>query len=114
MKRLTTIVLLLVQIVGFVGCSQKSELTLDQIVKLSKKGDELTWNDFEQYESVETGSGLYILVYEIDDTFELLIGGTGTDEPPLYINLVLKSNTDTYVDIRTEDVGEFIKSNQRW
>ena len=84
------------------------------MVELSAKGEKLTWSDFEQYESIETGSGLYVLVYEIDENFDLWIGGTSTEERPFYIRLLTKSNTGNYIDIRTDDVNEFIKSNKKY
>ena len=120
MKKLIAIVLSLVFVVSLVGCNQQyteeqsdKMLTLDKVVELSAKGEILTWSDFEQYESIETGSGLYILVYEIDETFDLWIGGTSTEESPFYIRLLTKSNIDNYIDIRTEDVNKFIKSNKQ-
>lgn len=120
MKKLLPFILTLVFVSGLVGCSQKDEiqksdnkLTLDKVVELSAKGEELTWSDFEQYESIETGSGLYILVYEIDETFELWIGGNTFDDIPMYIRLVAKENMDNCIDIRTGDVKEFIEVNKK-
>ena len=117
MKKLMTIVLLLVCITGLVGCNQqnvkeqnKNILTLDAVIELAAKGEELTWSDFEQYQSVDIGSGIYVLVYEIDETFELRVSGTSMKESP-NIRLLTKANTDNYIDIKTEDVREFIKSN---
>ena len=118
-KKLIAIVLSLVFIFSLVGCNQQDIkeqsdkiLTLDKVVELSAKGEKLTWSDFKQYESIETGSGLYILVYEIDENFDLWIGGTSMEESPFYIRLITKSNIDNYIDIRTDDVNEFIKSNK--
>ena len=92
----------------------ENKLTLDRVIELSAKGNELTWSDFAQYESIETGSGLYILVYDIDDTFQLIIGGSGnTEETPMYIRLALKENWDTFIDIRTENVQEFIDTHSK-
>ena len=117
MKKLMAIVLILVCIFGQIGCNQqkvneknKDTLTLDEVIELSEKGEELTWSDFAQYQSVDIGSGIYVLVYEIDETFELWVGGTSMKERP-YIRLLTKANTDNYIDIRTENVREFIKSN---
>jgi len=119
MKKLLALVLTFVSLSCLVGCSQKSEiqmsdnkLTLDKVVELSAKGNDLSWSDFEQYQSTETGSGLYILIYEIDDAFDLWIGGGALDESPMYIRLVSKENKDNCIDIRTEDVKEFIESSK--
>ena len=116
MKRIIGIVLVLVFVIGMFGCSKPesepdpNQLTLDKVVELSSKGEELTWEDFEQYHGVECGSGLYIVRYEIDDDYELVIGGTSATGSPMYINLVRKDSEDEsgFIDIRTEDVQEFI------
>ena len=97
-----------------VWMAYENKLTLDRVIELSAKGNELMWSDFAQYESIETGSGLYILVYDIDDTFQLIIGGSGnTEEPPMYIRLALKENWDNFIDIRTENVQEFIDTHSK-
>jgi len=86
--------------------SQK--LTLEDVVKLSSKEYELTWSDFEGYYHYETGSGLYIRVYEINEMFELWIGGSWPDEDPMYIWLTLADDLNTRIDIRDGGVEEFI------
>ena len=100
---------------GLFGCSKPDpyQLTLDKVVELSSKGEELTWSDFEQYDGQECGSGLYILSYAIDDDYELMIGGTPT-ENPMYIYLVRKNDADDSepIDIRREDVQAFIDEFQ--
>ena len=120
MKIMLAFVLTVFFTLGLVGCSQKDEilqtdnkLTLDKIVELSAKKEALTWSDFEPYESVETGSGLYIFVYEIDEAFDLWIGGSSLDDTPMYIRLVTKANTGNCIDIRTDDVKEFIENNKK-
>jgi len=112
MKRFIAMLLAAVCVFGFVACGRQTKLTLDRVVKLSEKGDALTWSDFERYESIETGSGLYIRVYEIDETFDLWIGGTSYDQP-MYIRLVAEDNHDNCVDIRTGDVRAFIEANSK-
>lgn len=111
MKKFITISFILFIIVLSFGCSSKEQnkLTIDKVNELSKKGTELSWKDFEKYESKEIGSGIYILKYEIDDKYCLIIGGD-TKEAPMYIRLVRNENEDDYIDIREENVEEFIKS----
>ncbi len=87
---------------------KKGTLSLNDVITLSGKGEELTWADFNGYSYIETGSGLYIRVYEIDSQYSLMIGGGSTNAPPMYIRLVSKVNSDDYIDIRTEDVEAFI------
>ena len=48
-----------------------------------------------------------IMEYDIDRQYKLIIGGTSGGKP-MYIRLVLVEDIDTYIDIRTEDLEEFI------
>ncbi|MEY8233718.1 M56 family metallopeptidase [Oscillospiraceae bacterium 50-16] len=91
--------------------SQAEKLTLDDVVMLSQKGDELSWSDFEQYQGREVGSGLYIMCYEIDELFNILVGGV-PDETPWYIYLRVNNEVDDRIDIRTEDVSTFIEAHR--
>ena len=83
-------------------------LTLNDVIILSQKGYDLTWADFENYDYIETGSGLYIRVYEINARFRLMIGGGGPGSDPMYIYLALANDLDTRIDIRDGGVTEFI------
>lgn len=84
-------------------------LTLEIIKELSKKRDKLSWEDFQTYESIEMGSGLYIKLYPINDKYELIIGGGSLTKSPMYINLVNKA-TEKSIDIRQDDVADFINN----
>ena len=98
--------------VTFEPKNEKLDLTIERVIRLAEnKGEELTWSDFQMYNAIETGSGLYILVYEIDETFDLMIGGV-PNSSPMYIRLVTKDNRANYIDIRTEDVEKFISENR--
>lgn len=88
------------------------QLTLDDVIRLSEKNVGLTWEDFAPYKSIETGSGLYIRVYEIDETFELWIGGGSPIGTPMYIYLARADDLDTRIDIRYGRVEEFIEENK--
>ena len=79
--------------------SKSGKLTLDIVEILSKKGDKLSWEDFKVYDGKEIGSGLYIMLYPIDDNYEILIGGASPNEIPMYIYLVNK-DTEKHIDIR--------------
>lgn len=89
-----------------------SVLTLSDVLALSQKGDALGWEAFDSYLYLETGSGLYIRVYEINSLFSLWIGGGLTSEKPMYIYLKANTGTDDYIDIRTEDVSAFIGAHK--
>ncbi len=90
--------------------SQK--LTLDDVVTLSQKGDTLTWSDFEPYQGREVGSGLYIMRYEIDELFDVLVGGTWDKTTPMYIDLRVHNEAEDHIDIRTGDVSAFIEAHR--
>lgn len=90
----------------------RNRLTLEEVQRLSEYGQELTWTDFMYwYEYVETGSGLYIQVYEIDEMFSLWIGGGSMSDAPMYIYLRTNTEPEDRVDIRTQDVPAFISAH---
>ena len=82
------------------------QLTLDDVIGLSSKGEELVWEDLSDFNGVETGSGLYIVTYKIDENYELMVGGTGAVGKPMYAHLIYVD--DEYVDIMTDDAEAFI------
>ncbi len=85
-----------------------ARLSLDDIIKLSQKGEDLTWADFEKFPYIRTGSGLHIRVYDINELFTFAIGGGATDDKPIYMKLSAKTEAKQFIDIRTDDVTEFI------
>ena len=96
------------KVYGIKVAAETSKLSLNDVIILSQKGYDLTWSDFEQFKYIETGSGLYIRVYEINELYELWIGGSWIDEDPMYIYLALADDLDTRIDIRDGGVTEFI------
>ena len=93
---------------GTVQIMPNRNLSLNDVIMLSQKGYDLTWSDFDQFKYIETGSGLYIRVYEINEMYELWIGGSWIDEDPMYIYLALADDLDTRIDIRDGGVTDFI------
>lgn len=81
-------------------------LTLEDVIRLSAKGWELDWADFDGYAYLDTGSGLIIHVHPIDQYFSLWVGGGGGGAP-MYIYLQ-ENATEERIDIREEDVEDFI------
>lgn len=109
MKKTVLFILICCCVFGFAGCGNlETELTLEKVTELSEKGEELTWSDFESYSHEDIGSGLYIYRYEVGENYYLLLGGGGTEIPPMYIKLVSKTDADAHIDIRTESVDDFI------
>lgn len=88
------------------------QLTLDDVIRLSKKGNKLKWDDFKKYSYTEIGSGLYIRQYVIDEMFTLWIGGTNTNDHPMYFYLHANDAWDEEIDIRTGDVEAFIDQHK--
>ncbi len=90
-------------------------LTLEEIISMSEKGDSLTWSDFDEFSYTETGSGLYIRVYETDSPFTLWIGGGSPGAEPMYMYLqapvtAAASEETDRIEIRDEDVEDFIRA----
>lgn len=96
---------------GYQRADALPRLTLDDVVTLSKNGNALSWPDFERYQGWEVGSGLYIMRYEIDELFDVLVGGV-PDETPWYIYLRVNNEADDRIDIRTEDVSAFAEAHR--
>jgi len=88
---------------------EKPTLSLNDVIILSQKGYELSWADFEEYNYIETGSGLYIRMYEINSRFSLGIGGAGPNSKPMYIYLTEEDGPR--IDIRDGGVTEFISQH---
>ena len=84
-------------------------LTADDVIRLSEKGNSLRWSDFDEYSYYETGCGLCIRVYEINEKLSLRIGGGGTyDNSLIAFYFHLEAVDGNYIDIRTDDVKNFI------
>ncbi len=87
-------------------------LSLNDVIILSQKGHDLTWADFDQFEYIETGFGLYIRRYEINELFHFSIGGAGPNSNPMYMHLgVNGEDPNAYIDIRDGGVTEFISEH---
>ncbi|MBQ2662093.1 MAG: hypothetical protein IJF80_05520 [Clostridia bacterium] len=97
---------------GVIEKYTKAKLTLADVIELSKRGKALSWADFEDFQYIETGSGLYIRQYKIDEMFTLSIGGGYTNVDPMYIYLSASDATDTFVDIRMGDVEAYINEHK--
>lgn len=84
------------------------QLTIEDVVTLSKKGDDLSWEDFEQYPYENIGSGLYIQRHKIDEIFSLLVGGGSFESKPMYVYLQasLGSQSETGSSEKTAQSGD--------
>lgn len=96
---------------GMLATSQRM-LTLDDVLELSKKGMELTWEDFAEFRSDgDIGSGMCIVRFPtISERFNVLVGGDSTEGEPLYVLLICTEDDDS-IEIRTEDVQAFLDAH---
>lgn len=85
------------------------QLTLNDVITLSAKGDELTWSDFEDYKSTDIGSGIYIEKYDLEDDFTLIVGGL-PERAPDFISLFHHGKDKEAIDIRNNDIQKYLDS----
>lgn len=86
-----------------------NQLTIEKVIELSTKGEDLDWEDFKDYSYIDVGkSGYQLFHYKIDDTFELIVSGMWTNKPD-GIELVLIEDNTNGVDIREEDIETFVE-----
>ena len=87
------------------------QMTLDDVVALSKKDGELTWADFEDHSGRKCGTPFDMLayIYEIDEGYYLFVSGA-VDRAPDQVQLC-RYNEHISVDIFTGDVEAFIAEN---
>lgn len=89
------------------------KLALQDVIELSKKGDELTYKgDLERYLHYDIGSGVMIYYYEIDEMFALFIGNISVDGKPGYMHLKAYDGSGEMIDIRESDVEAFINRHK--
>lgn len=93
-------------------------MTLEDVLTLSEKGTDLTWGDLEGFtDYTETGSGLYIRLYAVDDStgpFVLAVGGgmPRAEDTVMYANLSkAEGEAGDWVDIREGDVAAFLRDH---
>ena len=88
------------------GVFEEGEMmTLDDVITLSKKGDDLTWSDFEPYKAGDASTCIRYWQYDLGNGFYLDVGGQ-PDEKPYFILLGYYSFQTC--DVRKEDVQGFI------
>ena len=135
MKKLIVLVLALICMIGLVGCGNDSTdgekqdnanqdgvheaipdlsmATLKSLVDIYKNnGNEMSWETFAPYYySEETGTDKYIRRYSVDTDYFLIIEGSSVEKTPTYMKLVLRNDSNKYIDIRYENIDNFINAD---
>ena len=93
---------------GVVFVVTETNLTMEAVLELAKKGENLTWKDLQSYNGQDIGSGVCIMRYPIDGVYVLQVYADRPDAPIKAANLGIR-DTNLYVDIRTGDVTEFLR-----
>lgn len=90
------------------------QMTLDDVVELSKKDGEFTWADFEAYSGRKCGTPFDMLayIYEIDESYYLFVSGA-VDGAPDQVQFC-HYNEHISVDVLTGDVEAFIAENSNY
>lgn len=123
MKKVVALVLVLICTLCFWGCGPSDtpkklvpDLNMETLQSLvdiyDEKDKELSWDTFAPYYcSIEVGSETYIRRYSVDEDYYLIIEGVSIEESPMHMKLVLKDDPNKYIDIRTENIDDFINAN---
>lgn len=90
-------------------------MTMDDVSALSKLGRELSWDHLRDYEATDIGSGLYVLVFPINDTYELICAGGSLVGKPAGVTLKNRLTELSY-DIREGQLYRFLLTPflQKW
>ena len=102
---------------GIVNPSEKRKITLNDILRLSHKGSELDWSDFEEYEYTDFGSGLYFYEYRLEESeykdYVLSVSGLPEQKPKVLL-IPAEYGSSRYCDIISsseEQIKAFLKGN---
>lgn len=89
---------------------ENKRLTLNDVIMLSKLGEQLSWADFESYPHTRIDAGMVTHHYEIDDLFYLEISGFSPEEDSCSILLIINDKSGARVNVKEDNVKEFIDS----
>lgn len=89
------------------------KLTMTALRELiATQGEALTWEHFDGYFFIETGSGIYIRIYPINEEYELWIGGEDPSSEPMYIYFMEADVQDGEekkpIDMRYESIDDLL------
>ena len=97
---------------GSLASYRNADMTQNRVIELARKGDALTFADFAPYHGMDVSSDLndHIMVYGVDGGYRLVVGTDGTRLDRVDLESIWESG-GSGIDIRHNDVGEFIKSH---
>lgn len=87
------------------------KLTLEDVIALSERGEEITWKDLAPFECEIPATGRHMQIYPIDEMFVLVLAGAhpSRDSKPQEIYLYANDGWDSAADLRYDDVKAFIE-----
>ncbi len=96
-----------------------TQLTLNDILRLSEKGDDLTWSDFDGFSYIEPyisrDEEHIIRSYKIDDKFSVAIIGNPKEKPhSIFLNAPATGGAGNSYDVRKGNLAEWIKENSSY
>ncbi len=86
-------------------------MTIEDVKRLSEKADDLSMADLQQYRCIDGGSGIFMLVYDLEDDYTLFVSSVGLTTGKPMSAYLSKKGRDGAIDIRSNDVNEFIKKS---
>jgi len=90
-----------------------TELTLDDVRALAKKGDALEFEDLKKFKGTDLSSNMnyHVLLYKVEDNYRLIVHMDGKKIDSTSLERVWDNNGGSGIDIRYSDVDEFIKNH---
>lgn len=118
MKRRTVCLIVMMAILILMGQRAwaeegKPSLTLEDVVRLSEKGEALRAEDFAEYEGEIYEMHMDSARYEIEGGYTLEINELDADETPFLMRLYYDAIDRCCIDIRYFDVEEFVNAENK-
>ena len=84
------------------------QMTLEDVRTLAEKGAALTWGDLEGFACTETGSGVYIRIFDVEGGYTLSAGGGSPNAEELLMYVYFSAGKGPYIDLRSGDLEAFL------
>ncbi|HBN85194.1 MAG TPA: hypothetical protein DDZ89_15275 [Clostridiales bacterium] len=96
------------------GFLEGNPMTIDDVKQLAKKGDNLVFEDFKGFKGANVSSSfdIYIMVYSVEEGYRLIVQAGVEGGKPRCADLEsIWRGSGTGIDIRYDDIDEFLESN---